>query len=82
MHSDKTFGAHLTSDGSPRFFVLVTLLNLPLAMLPEVILLEEPKLGLSDSRRTRRRDGEGGWPHQAGYRGHDWPRHHGSSSMY
>ena len=26
--SDKTFGAHLTSDGSLRFFALVTLLNL------------------------------------------------------
>ena len=27
--SDKTIGAHLTSDGSLRFFALVTLLNLP-----------------------------------------------------
>ena len=27
--TDKTFGAHLTSDGSLRFFALVTLLNLP-----------------------------------------------------
>ena len=44
--TDKTFGAHLTSDGSLRFFALVTLLNLPLEMLPSVILLDEPELGL------------------------------------
>ncbi len=43
---DKTFGAHLTSDGSLRFFALVTLLNLPPEMLPNVILLDEPELGL------------------------------------
>ena len=45
-HSDKTFGAHLASDGSLRFFALVTLLNLPSEMLPDVILLDEPELGL------------------------------------
>ncbi len=44
--SDKTFGAHLTSDGSLRFFALVTLLNLPPAMLPEVVIVDEPELGL------------------------------------
>ena len=44
--TDKTFGAHLTSDGSLRFFGLVTLLNLPPEMLPSVILLDEPELGL------------------------------------
>ena len=44
--SDKTIGAHLTSDGSLRFFALVTLLNLPLEMLPNVLLLDEPELGL------------------------------------
>ena len=44
--SDKTFGAHLTSDGSLRFFALITLLNLPTKMLPNVILLDEPELGL------------------------------------
>lgn len=43
---DKTFGAHLTSDGSLRFFALVTLLNLPTEMLPSVLLLDEPELGL------------------------------------
>ncbi len=44
--TDRTFGAHLTSDGSLRFFALVTLLNLPVEMLPNVILLDEPELGL------------------------------------
>jgi len=45
-HSDKTYGAHLTSDGSLRFFALVTLLNLPSEILPDVLLLDEPELGL------------------------------------
>ena len=45
-YSDKTYGAHLTSDGSLRFFALVTLLNLPAEMLPRVLLLDEPELGL------------------------------------
>ena len=44
--SDKIIGSHLTSDGSLRFFALVTLLNLPPEMLPDVILLDEPELGL------------------------------------
>ena len=43
---DKTFGPYLTSDGSLRFFALTTLLNLPSEMLPDVILLDEPELGL------------------------------------
>ena len=43
---DRSFGAHLTSDGSLRFFALVTLLNLPVEMLPSVVLLDEPELGL------------------------------------
>lgn len=44
--TDKTIGAHLTSDGSLRFFALVTLLNLPREMLPNVLLLDEPEIGL------------------------------------
>ena len=44
--TDKTLGAHLTSDGSLRFFALVTLLNLPPEMLPNMLLLDEPELGL------------------------------------
>ena len=43
---NKTYGAHLTSDGSLRFFALVTLLNLPREMLPGVLVLDEPELGL------------------------------------
>ena len=50
--TDKTFGAHLTSDGSLRFFALVTLLNLPLEMLPNVLLLDEPELGLHPAAIT------------------------------
>lgn len=42
----KKFGAHLTSDGSLRLFALVTLLNLPREMLPDILLLDEPELGL------------------------------------
>lgn len=42
----KTFGPHLTSDGTLRFFALATLLNLPSRMLPDLILLDEPELGL------------------------------------
>ena len=49
---DKTIGAHLTSDGSLRFFALVTLLNLPPEMLPDVLLLDEPELGLHPAAIT------------------------------
>lgn len=44
--SNKTIGPHLTSDGSLRFISLVTLLNLPTEMLPSVLLIDEPELGL------------------------------------
>lgn len=44
--TDKTIGPHLTSDGSLRFIALVTLLNLPREMLPDVLLIDEPELGL------------------------------------
>ena len=50
--SDRSFGAHLTSDGSLRTFALVTLLNLPSQMLPDVVLLDEPELGLHPSAVT------------------------------
>lgn len=43
---DKTIGPHLTSDGTLRFFALATLLNLPEEMLPTIIVLDEPELGL------------------------------------
>ena len=42
----QTIGAHLTSDGTLRAMCLVTLLNLPSELLPKVILLDEPELGL------------------------------------
>ena len=44
--SDKAHGTHLASDGSLRTFALMTLLNLPLDLLPSVVLLDEPELGL------------------------------------
>ena len=49
---DKTVGAHMTSDGTLRFFALVTLLNLPPEMLPSVLLLDEPELGLHPAAIT------------------------------
>ena len=42
----QTLGAHLTSDGSLRCFCLLTLLSLPDEVLPRIILLDEPELGL------------------------------------
>lgn len=48
----ESFGAHLTSDGSLRLFALVTLLNLPPDMLPDVLLLDEPELGLHPAAAT------------------------------
>ena len=44
--SNKTYGARLTSDGSLRLFALATLLNLPGEMLPGVLVLDGPELGL------------------------------------
>lgn len=46
LHSDKVFGSHLTSDGSLRLFCLLTLLNLPVDRLPDVMFFDEPELGL------------------------------------
>lgn len=45
-HSDKVFGAHLTSDGSLRLFCLLTLLSLPNERLPDMLFFDEPELGL------------------------------------
>lgn len=45
-HSDKTFVPHLTSDGSLRLFCLVTLLSMPADLLPNLLLIDEPELGL------------------------------------
>lgn len=46
QYGDKTFGTHLTSDGSLRLFCLLTLLNMPPERLPDVMFLDEPELGL------------------------------------
>ncbi len=45
-NAHKTLGSHLTSDGSLRLFALITLLNLPSDMLPTIVFLDEPELGL------------------------------------
>ena len=44
--SNQVMGAHLTSDGVLRFFALMTLLSLSKEQLPNLILLDEPELGL------------------------------------
>ena len=46
LNLDKIFEAGLTSDGSLRLFALLTLLNLPSKMMPDVIFLDEPELGM------------------------------------
>lgn len=43
---EKVIGSHLTSDGALRVFALMTLLNLPSEMLPKVLLIDMPELGL------------------------------------
>ncbi|HET6879146.1 MAG TPA: AAA family ATPase [Pirellulales bacterium] len=44
--SDYLFGPHQFSDGSLRFIALATLLNQPAELLPSVIVIDEPELGL------------------------------------
>ncbi len=46
LKGEKIFGPHLTSDGSLRLFCLMTLLNLPDDQLPDVVMIDEPELGL------------------------------------
>ncbi|MEY3442245.1 MAG: hypothetical protein RLZZ519_526 [Bacteroidota bacterium] len=46
---DYLFGPHQISDGSLRFMALTTLLLQPEALLPKVIVLDEPELGLHPS---------------------------------
>jgi predicted ATPase len=46
INSDKVFNANALSDGTLRFICLATLLNQPDDMLPSVILIDEPELGL------------------------------------
>lgn len=44
--ADKSFGAWQTSDGSLRLMALTTLLCMPSDLQPDIILLDEPELGL------------------------------------
>lgn len=44
--AEHSFGPEQLSDGSLRIMALVTLLHLPEEMLPDVILVDEPELGL------------------------------------
>lgn len=43
---DTPFKAHMLSDGSLRFICLATLLLQPIELLPSLILIDEPELGL------------------------------------
>ncbi len=43
---DGDFGAHQLSDGTLRFMLLTTLLSQPLHLLPKIIAIDEPELGL------------------------------------
>jgi predicted ATPase len=44
--SDLVFGPHQASDGSLRLFALTALLLQPEEQLPDVLILDEPELGL------------------------------------
>lgn len=48
-HKGQRFGPHQLSDGSIRAIALFTLLSLPTLMTPEVIIIDEPELGLFPS---------------------------------
>jgi predicted ATPase len=45
-NTETPFEAHVLSDGTLRFMCLTTLLLQPVALLPDVILIDEPELGL------------------------------------
>jgi len=44
--SDYIFASHQASDGTLRMFALVTLLSQPIQMLPNLLVIDEPELGL------------------------------------
>ena len=46
IHGETLFGPHQISDGSLRFMALATLLLQPPAMIPGVLVIDEPELGL------------------------------------
>ena len=45
-NNDKLFPPHLSSDGSLRFFALATLLSMPKDRTSDIVLLDEPELGV------------------------------------
>ncbi len=47
--TEYAFGPGSLSDGSLRIMALMTLLSLPIEMLPDVIIIDEPELGLHPS---------------------------------
>ena len=49
MNPDYVFGPHLLSDGTLRSMALITLLMQPVKLLPAMILIDEPELGLHPS---------------------------------
>ena len=44
--TEKSFGAHLTSDGTLRLIALITLLCMPQNRISNVVIIDEPELGL------------------------------------
>ncbi|GAB1350190.1 AAA family ATPase [Ignavibacteriales bacterium] len=48
-YSDHLFGPHQLSDGSLRFMALMTLLLRPKELLPPIVIIDEPELGLHPS---------------------------------
>ncbi|MBL4883982.1 MAG: AAA family ATPase [Planctomycetaceae bacterium] len=51
-NSDQIFGPHQLSDGTLRVISLVTLLLQPVENLPNVIIVDEPELGLHPAAKT------------------------------
>jgi predicted ATPase len=51
-NSGEVFGPHQLSDGTLRFIALATLLLQPQALLPDVIVIDEPELGLHPAALT------------------------------
>ena len=78
-HSDKTFGAHLTSDGSLRFFCPGDPAQPPAGDAAGRHSARRARAGPApDGRRPRGRDGEGGRSRPTGV---SWPRSRRCSSM-
>lgn len=50
--SDQVFGPHQLSDGTLRAIALITLFQQPVEMLPNLIVVDEPELGLHPAAKT------------------------------